>query len=79
MTYLLILLSFLVYLCYVDQNVYDYLILNLKLFRVNLERFWWMIRFHPKNPITNLIMKMKYDKIAQELMLEYEKKALDKA
>lgn len=79
MTYVLIFLSFLAYLCYVDQNVSDYIILQTKLLFVNIERLWWMIRFHPKNPVTNFIMKVKYDKIAKELRAEYDQKALDKA
>jgi hypothetical protein len=29
-----------------------------------------MMVFHPKNPITNLAMKYKYDKLAQELHRE---------
>jgi hypothetical protein len=78
MTYVLIFISFLAYLCYVDQNVSDYITLQIKLLGVNIERFWWMIRFHPKNPVTNFIMKLKYEKIAKELREEFDKKALDK-
>lgn len=78
MTYALIFISFLAYLCYVDQNVSDYIALQIKLLGVNIERFWWMIRFHPKNPVTNFIMKLKYEKIAKELREEFDKKALDK-
>jgi hypothetical protein len=32
----------------------------------------WMIRFHPRNPITNLMMKWKYDRIARELEKEFQ-------
>jgi hypothetical protein len=78
MTYALIFIAFVFYLCYADNNVLDYVLLQLKLFSVNVERFWWMVRFHPKNPLTNLIMKMKYDKIAKELRAEFDQKALDK-
>jgi hypothetical protein len=39
--------------------------------RLNIERMFWMIRFHPKNPITNLMMRWKYDKIAKELEKEF--------
>jgi hypothetical protein len=35
----------------------------------------WMIRLHPKNPITNLMMKWKYEKLARELQAEMECKA----
>jgi hypothetical protein len=67
-----ILLAFgiVIYIMIVDPNVNEYLILVLKMIRVNMERVYWMIRLHPKNPITNLIMRWKYDKIAKELHAE---------
>jgi hypothetical protein len=67
-----ILLAFgiVIYIMIVDPNVNEYLILALKMIRVNIERVYWMIRLHPKNPITNLIMRWKYDKIAKELHAE---------
>jgi hypothetical protein len=67
-----ILLAFgiVIYIMIVDPNVNEYLILLLKMIRVNIERVYWMIRLHPKNPITNLIMRWKYDKIAKELHAE---------
>lgn len=58
----------------VDKNVGDYLILLLKIVKVNIERFYWMVRFHPQNPITNLIMKWKYDKMARDLEKEFAEK-----
>jgi hypothetical protein len=67
-----ILLAFgiVIYIMIVDPNVNEYIILVLKMIRVNIERVYWMIRLHPKNPITNLIMRWKYDKIAKELHAE---------
>lgn len=62
------------YMAAVDQNVSDYIVLQGKIIKVAIERFFWMIRFHPKNPITNLIMKFKYDKMARELQKEFEQK-----
>jgi hypothetical protein len=58
----------------VDQNVLDYILILFKIIKVNFERAIWLIRFHPKNPITNLIMKFKYDKIAKELQKEFDEK-----
>jgi hypothetical protein len=55
-----------------DQNVADYINLTFKLVKVNIERMLWMIRFHPQNPITNLMMKWKYDRIAKQLQKEYK-------
>jgi hypothetical protein len=51
----------------IDKNVADYFILVLRIAKITLERYIWMIRFHPKNPITNFIMKRRYAKIAKEL------------
>jgi hypothetical protein len=65
-----ILFAILAYLILTDRNVADYLTLVFKMTRLNVERMFWMIRFHPKNPITNLMMRWKYDQIAKELEKE---------
>jgi hypothetical protein len=57
-----------------DKNVADYLTLIFKMTRLNIERMFWMIRLHPKNPITNLMMFWKYDRIAKELEKEFNNK-----
>jgi hypothetical protein len=65
-------------ICYIiltDKNVEDYLILIFKIIKINTERMFWMIRLHPRNPITNLMMKWKYEKLARELQAEMECKA----
>jgi hypothetical protein len=71
-----VIFGILAYLMWVDENVAVYLTLIFKIMRVNTERMLWMIRLHPYNPITNLIMKLKYDKIAKELEKEYFKNHL---
>jgi hypothetical protein len=68
----LIIFGILVYLIWVDENVATYLTLIFKILKVNTERMLWMIRFHPRNPITNLMMRWKYDRLAKDLMKEYE-------
>jgi hypothetical protein len=69
----LILFAILAYLILTDKNVADYLTLVFKMTRLNIERMFWMIRFHPKNPITNLMMRWKYERIARELQEEMER------
>jgi hypothetical protein len=69
----LILFAILAYLILTDKNVADYLTLVFKMTRLSIERMFWMIRFHPKNPITNLMMRWKYDRIARELQEEMER------
>ena len=66
-----VIFGILAYLMWVDENVAVYLTLIFKIMRVNTERMLWMIRLHPYNPITNLIMKLKYDKIAKEIEKEF--------
>lgn len=73
----LVIFGILAYLMWVDENVAIYLTLIFKIMRVNTERMLWMIRFHPRNPITNLMMKWKYERLARELQAEMECKATE--
>jgi len=70
----LIIFAIVAYLMITDKNVADYLTLIFKMTRLNIERMFWMIRLHPKNPITNLMMFWKYDRIAKELEKEFNNK-----
>ena len=70
-----IIFAIVAYLMITDKNVADYLTLVFKMTRLNIERMFWMIRFHPKNPITNLMMRWKYERIARELQEEMERSA----
>jgi len=58
----------------IDANVADYIVLLTRIIKLNTERVFWMIRLHPKNPISNFMMNRKYDKIAKELEEEFRKK-----
>jgi hypothetical protein len=69
----LILFAIVAYLILTDKNVADYLTLVFKIAKLNIDRTLWMIRLHPKNPITNLMMRWKYDRIARELQEEMER------
>ena len=71
---LLVIFGVVSYLMIVDENVADYLTLVFKMTKMNIERMFWMIRLHPKNPITNMMMKWKYDQIARELERELQSK-----
>jgi hypothetical protein len=65
-----VIFGILAYLIWVDENIAVYLTLIFKIIKINTERMFWMIKLHPYNPITNLIMKWKYDKIAKEIIKE---------
>jgi len=69
---LLVIFGIIAYMMWVDENVATFINLIVKWIGVKTESLIWMIRFHPKNPITNLIKRWEYDRITKELMKEYE-------
>lgn len=58
------------YVLIVDKNVSDAIVLVFKMIPIQIQRFFWAIRFHPRNPITNFLMERKYKKLALELQKE---------
>lgn len=77
--YLSLLLVFFIiaFVFIVDRNVADYFLLSLKIVKINIDRYYWMIRLHPKNPITNFMMRKKYNQIAKDLHKELIQKPID--
>ena len=64
----------------IDQNIGDYLILLTKSVRLNVERMFWMIRFHPailSSPIGKWWMMRKYMRTVKELSQELSQKDQD--
>jgi len=64
----------------IDQNIGDYLILLTKSARLNVERMFWMIRFHPailSSPIGKWWMMRKYMRTVKELSQELSQKDQD--
>jgi hypothetical protein len=74
---LILIFSIISYIIIADRNVSDYIELTFKIIKVNMERAFWMIKLHPKNPITNYFMKKQYEKIAKELHKELIRPPLD--
>lgn len=70
---LLIIFSILAYMIIIDKNVGEYLTLIFKMMKLNVQRYWWMMRLHPQNPITNLIRRIECAKIAEELQKSMKK------
>lgn len=68
---LLIVFGVVFYMMLVDKNVVDFINLLIKAFKTEVTKRIWMIRNHPRNPITNLIKRREYDKIAEELIKEF--------
>jgi hypothetical protein len=61
----------------IDQNVSDYIVLLAKSAKLNVERMFWMIRFHPailSSPIGRWWMMRKYMRTVKELSQELSQK-----
>lgn len=60
------------YIMVVDKNAAQYFILLTRVITLNVERWYWMIRLHPKNFVTTWINNRKYDKIARQIHKEFQ-------
>jgi hypothetical protein len=69
---LLIIVGVVGYMMIIDENIATYLTLVFKIMKVNTERFFWMVKYHPNNFITTWIQNRKYDQIARELEKEFQ-------
>ena len=64
----------------IDPNVSDYIVLLSKSVKVNIERMFWMFRFHPvilSSPIGRWWMMRKYMRTVKELSQELSQKDSD--
>ena len=59
-----------VYAVAVDNNVYDWLVLQSKVIRVWAERQWYRVRYHPESPWVRFEMKRNADRMAEEMLKE---------
>ena len=66
--------AFLVYVVAVDPNVYTWLVLQSKRLRVEVERTWFKVRYHPDSPWVRYEVKRNSNELAKQLMKEYENK-----
>ena len=62
----------LVYVVAVDANVYLWLVLQSKRLRLEAERAWFRIRYHPDSPWIRYEIKRNADRLAKEIMKENE-------
>lgn len=68
---LLIVFAIVAYLVVTDKSIEQYLTLMVKMISVNVERYWWMAKLHPKNPITNYFMNRRCEKLADQIINEF--------
>lgn len=67
----LIIFGVIAYMMILDENIGIYLTLVFKMWRINIERLFWMMKYHPNNFVTTYFQNRKYDRIARELEKEF--------
>jgi hypothetical protein len=70
---LLTLFAVIFYMMIVDPNVVTYIDLQRKILGLNIHRFYWLVKFHPRNPVTNLIRRIERAKMLRELGKDIKK------
>lgn len=73
---LIVIFIFLFVIILDDPNVGIYIGMVFKIISVNIQRFFWMLRFHPliaSNPVSKWWMLRKYMKEAIKMKKEMEK------
>lgn len=71
---LLLIFSFVAYFIATDESVAKYVVILAKIVKINIERFVWMVRFHPRNPIGKYLIWRRSLKLAKQLQKEFENK-----
>jgi hypothetical protein len=66
------------YMMVVDRNVVTFIDLMFRYAGVQLKRAWWIIRFHPINPIPRWTLKWRVERMTRQLekRLNIERDAL---
>lgn len=72
---LLIIFIIIAYMIIIDPNVGRYIVILYNILLVNLQRYWWMIKLHPKNPIQKYLIWRRSWIIAEKMMKELEEKS----
>ena len=63
----------LVYIVAVDPNVWHWLVLQSKRLRLETERLWFRVRYHPDSPWVRYEVERNARKLARDLMEEIQK------
>jgi hypothetical protein len=59
--------SVVAYMMVVDRNVVAFIDLAFRYAGVQLKRAWWIIRFHPINPIPRWTLQRRIEKMTRQL------------
>ena len=60
----------LVYAVAVDANVWTWVVLQSKRLRLEVEKAWFRVRYHPDSPWIRYTIRINADRIAAELLKE---------
>jgi hypothetical protein len=55
------------YMMIVDRNIITYIELMFRFAGVQLKRAWWIIRFHPINPIPRWTLNWRVERMTRQL------------
>ena len=64
---ILTLLAVLSYMMIVDRNIITYIELIFQFAVVQLKRAWFIVKFHPANPITRWIFERRIERMTRQL------------
>jgi len=70
----LMIFSIVVYIIAIDENVTTFIDLLFKIININIQKYFWLIKNHPNNPITNWIIWRRSLVLAKQLEKEFEEK-----
>jgi hypothetical protein len=59
--------SVVAYMMVVDRNVVAFIDLAFQYAGVQLKRVWWIVRFHPINPIPRWTLQRRIEKMTRQL------------
>ena len=59
--------AILAYMIVVDKNVAIFIELMIRFAWVQIKRAWWIIRFHPANPIPRLTLNWRIERMTRQL------------
>jgi hypothetical protein len=66
-----------VYAVAVDENVYPWIILQMKVLRIWMERQYYRLRYHPDSPWIRYEIKRNASRLAREIQSEINKRRND--
>lgn len=65
--FLFTIFAILVYMMAVDRNVITFFDLMIRYTGVQIKRAWWLVRFHPINPIPRWTLNWRAERMARQL------------